>query len=179
MGSRDASQVQLDFPELVADIIGQLNLTGTVGVLGFSDQVTPVYIVAQRAGALAITLTPPLFASAAIFSGSAANPVANTILADTGPLPAGDYDIFASMVVRASAVANSFMVLQHRDAGAGATLAELLLLPLDGTVVAAEVVLQSMLYTLALNESLRVLTSTNTIAGVVACVIGAVIRPTP
>ena len=117
MGQRDASRVQLDFPELVADIIRQLSLTGTLGLLEFSDQVTPVYIVAQRAGALAFTAEQPLFGSAEITFASAVNPLANAILGDTGALAAGDYDIFASIGLVGNAVTVSGRcVLQHRNA---------------------------------------------------------------
>lgn len=178
MSTRDPSRVQLDFPQLLADIIRQLKLTGTVGLLEFSDQVTPVYIVAQREGALSIDLTPIAFSSAEIVFGGLVNPVIDAVIADTGALPAGDYDIFASISSVGTIVAGGLVVVEHRDAANAVTLARLLNLTMINTILSNQAFLPLVGYRLSLNERLRV-TVTAAIAGMAAGTIGARIRPTP
>lgn len=182
MAGRDASRVQLDFPQLVADVIRQLNLTGTVGLLEFSDQVTPVYIVAQRAGALAITQESPVFTSAGVQGDHALDPVSGTIIVDSGPLAAGDYDIWGAIEIIAinSLGVNGPVVLQHRDAANVATLANLLQVVYDG--VSTRDMTQSlpvMGYNIGLNERLRVEVAGGNVTGIVSTVVGFQLRPTP
>lgn len=179
MAGRDASRVQLDFPELVAELISQLRLTGTVGLLELSDQVTPVYIVAQRAGALSFSADLPLFTSAGITSGSLSNAAANAIVADTGQLPAGNYDIFANMALVGNAASAGPIALQHRNAANAVTLATLLQLNVRTTQFGDTIILPLTGYTLALNERLRVINLAGTMGGEVAATIGIRIRPTP
>lgn len=50
-------------------------------------------------------------------SGSSTAPVANTVLADTGALPAGDYDIEVTGCVMDIAGVGLGLLVQHRDAG--------------------------------------------------------------
>jgi len=179
MGARDAARVQLDFPQLVADIIRQLNLTGTVGLLEFSDQVTPVYIVAQRAGALDIDLTPVAFASAEIASGIIINPGAGVVIADTGPLAAGNYDIFGNISTHGNQnISGNAITIEHRDAADAATLATLLYNVSTTVSGRAQAFLPPIGYILALNERLRVV-SKAAYTGVVGGMIGARLRPTP
>lgn len=179
MAPRDPSQVQLDFPELIADLIRQLRLTGTVGVLELLDQVRPVYIVAQREGALAITVTPPIFSSADITSGSANASAANAIIMDSGPLPAGDYDVFGSLSIRGTSTVNGPCALQHRDAANAVTLATLLQVSFDGGALLNDLDLPPIVYTLGLNERLRVQNLSGAVVGIISGVIAHRIRPTP
>lgn len=179
MSERDASRVQLDFPQLVADIIRQLNLTGTVGLLEFSDQVTPVYIVAQRAGALDINLTPVAFGSAEIAFGEVINPVAGGVIADTGALAPGDYDIFGNISTHINTNATgNVIVLEHRDAANAVTLARLLYSSSTTVLGRTQCFLPLVGYTLALNERLRII-AVAAMTGFVGGMIGARLRPTP
>jgi len=179
MADRNANRPQLDFPQLTADIIRQLRLTGQIGLLEFSDQVAPVYIVAQREGALDLVTNLPAFTSASMVDGSVFDPVAGTVIVDTGPLPAGTYDIFGSIRgTGVSLVTGATIELEHRNAANAATLAVLL----NGTLTTGTgfptAALPLIGYVLALNERLRIITDTS-LAGQFAGVIGTLIRPTP
>ena len=178
MAPRDPARVQLDFPQLTADIIRQLNLTGVVGLLEFLDAVRPVYIVASREGALAFTASAPLFTSAGITGTTADNPPANAIVGDTGALPAGDYDIFGSMA-SVNAAGLGEVSLQHRNAGNTATLANLLWLNSRATNNSQTLALPLLGYTLAINERFRFQNTGNNFAGTLSTVIGVQIRPSP
>lgn len=179
MAERDPNRVQLDFPQLVADLIRQLRLTGTVGLLELTDQVTPVYIVAQRAGALSITTSPPIFSSASLFAAQSNNPGINTIVLDTGPLPAGDYDVYAHISASGRATTiGSAVVIEHRDAANAVNLAILLNAPWGLVEAYSHSTLAPIRYTLALNERLRVVAQ-QAFTGQVAGSLGIVIVPTP
>jgi len=179
MAVRNPAIPQLDFPQLTADIIRQLRLTGTLGLFNMSDVVNPVYIVAAREGALNVVATTPVFGSGEIFTGFASVPAANAIVIDTGQLPAGDYDIFGSIAYSGTGTANGHIELQHRNAANAATLAVLIDSPNSGRSSAIEIALPLTGYTLALNERLRVQLLLAGNSGSVTGIIGARIRPTP
>lgn len=182
MGQRDASRVQLDFPQLVADIIRQLNLTGTLGLLEFSDQVTPVYIVAQRAGALAFSADLPIFQSAEITSGDGQNPAANAIIGDTGALAAGDYDIWGGISLSGNytLAPHGPVALQHRDAANAVTLATLLQVTLSTNLTNVNGdQLRLTGYRIGLDERLRFQNLGGGFTGGISTVIAARLRPTP
>lgn len=127
MAPRDPTTPQLDFPQLTADIIEQLRLTGTVGLLNFLDGVRPVYIAAARENALDLPARFPVFRSSEIFSNTATNPALNAVLADTGQLAAGTYDVRAMVSTGILGAPQVFPVidLQHRDAANLATLSSI------------------------------------------------------
>jgi len=179
MAPRNPAKVQLDFPQLTADLISQLRLTGTVGLIDFLDAVRPVYIVASREGALAFTASQPLFTSAGVSSGFAVNPLANAVIADSGPLPAGDYDIFASMSMNGNLTATGHIELQHRNAANAATLAVLLDMSGGGVPNDIHADIPALGYTLALNERLRFQLLLGNMTGGVSANVGVQIRPTP
>ncbi len=181
MAERNAERIQLDFPQLVADVIRQLNLTGTVGLLEFSDQVTPVYIVAQRAGALDIVTAPVTFESAEVFNGQAWSAAANTVLADTGAMAAGTYDLQLQLSCTAStAAAATPFVIEHRNAANAVTLAVLLSQAIIVTQGAAHSVQTGIFgYVIALNERIRILTPNQLVSGGLSGQIFAALRPTP
>ena len=180
MAERDAQRIQLDFPQLVADVIRQLNLTGTVGLLEFSDQVTPVYIVAQRAGALDIVMAPVAFASAEINSGDVIDAAASTVVADTGALPAGTYDLQAHMAFNGlTSLAGTAYRLEHRNAANNATLATLLLIPVSGVHLALTTSLPLTGYVMGLNERLRMISGSQIMQGFLSGSIYVHLRPTP
>lgn len=121
MAPRDPLAVQLDFPQLTADLIDQLRLTGTLGVLNFSDTVVPVYLVGDNG--ISFEIAEPAIATAQITDGTAANPAATAVIVDTGQLPAGIYDMQLYMAYAASAAPEGYLEWQHRNAANVATLA--------------------------------------------------------
>lgn len=177
MAQRDPTKPQLDFPQLVADIIRQLRLTGQVGLLEFSDQVMPVYIVAQRAGALALTSEPPAFDSAEIFSGTLTNPVAGAVAFDTGALPVGVYDM-AFGISTEGIIADSDLELQWRNAANAANLAVWPTVIGSSDPVANTGVLGNVSINIGLNERLRLVNIIAT-GGRMAGWLMLALRPTP
>lgn len=121
MPPRDPNKPQLDFPQLIADLIAQLQLQGPIGLLDFNDSVQPTVLVAIRDG-VSFTLASPAFTSAGIFSDIAVAPVIGTVFADTGPLPAGTYDVKAGWSMSNDQNSTNFE-LQHRNAANAANLA--------------------------------------------------------
>ncbi len=120
MPPRDPSVTQLDNPELVADLIGQLSVIGTIGLLDFIPAVAPVFIVGSRG--LTIESQPVVYAPAEIFDAAALNPAAATVIVDTGQLPAGDYDVNVHMDLAITVGVVQALVLIHRDAADAANL---------------------------------------------------------
>ena len=178
MAPRDAAKVQLDFPQLTADLIAALNLTGTLGLLELSDLVTPVFLIGSRG--IVFGVENPVFGSAGISSGTALNPAANTIVADTGVLPDGDYDIAGNIAFAGSMVAsNSAFVLEHRNAANNATLATLLSLTVINVASNGVSTLPVTGYKIGLNERLRLRTWIAAFTGAVSGSIMVQIRPTP
>ncbi len=120
MAPRDPRKIQADFPVLVADLISQLSLTGTVGVLDFIDAIQPTFIVGSRG--LEVTAEQVLFENAEFFDGSLANWAANALVFDTGQLAAGDYDVIFNISIGTTAGGPGFTDLQHRNAANTAVL---------------------------------------------------------
>ena len=180
MAQRDASLPQLDFPELVADIISNLRLTGQLGLLNYSDTVIPVDLV-STSRPFEISVVGPSFPSAGALSGSNKLPVANTVVLDTGQLPAGTYDICAHIQITGRVAAGSaFYRLEHRNAANSATLAELI----TGTISAVDEVVDTTLpimgCDIAANERLRVLSPDNVMGvGAISANLFFQKRPTP
>ena len=173
MPPRDPTTIQLDFPVLVADIIAQLQLTGTVGLLEFSPVVIPVYIVGDRD--LKVEAVQPVFQSTEIFSGDAGNPVAGAVVVDTGQLPAGDYDIQLHGSLAVTAGGPQRILFTHRNAANTADLASWSI-PMADT--AANSKGWTFGYRLAENERIRLNVAVNT-TGRVAGEIFARLRPAP
>ena len=184
MARRDGLRPQLDFPELIADVISELRVRGPLGVLNLTDEVRPVYIIGAREGSLEVTSVPVTFGSAAVFHGAVATPAANAVIVTTGALPAGDYDILAHIAAVALGTAVSAApVLQHRNAADAATLATLLSVGVSAgaaSVGPSAAMLPLIGYTLAINERLRVVNSADAVSsGVVTATIFAQRRIVP
>ena len=122
MPPRDPSVVQLDFPALTADLIGQLQLVGTVGLLNFLPEVRPTFIIGSRG--LTIEPQPTVYTPSEVFTGELNNPAGNVIIIDTGQLPAGDYDVIATLSASATAGITARNSLEHRNAANAATLSD-------------------------------------------------------
>ena len=153
MAERNADKVQLDFPELTSDIIAAVRLTGTLGLFDMSDVVIPTISVGNIRPTIT-TLIPPTFTSAGVFSNQSTAPALNAILADSGPLPAGDYDVIVGWS-QSRNTNPSNVELQHRNAANAANLAEWPNV-LEGTNnPLANFMPINFGYTLSLNERLR------------------------
>lgn len=179
MAERDASKVQLDFPQLTADIIAALRLTGTLGLFDMSDVVIPTISVGNIRPTT-VTLIPPAFTSAGIFSDTTTAPVLNAILADTGPLPSGDYDVIVGFS-QMNNTNTSNVEFQHRNAANAANLAAWPnVLQLNANPVSNLMPLKFG-YTLAFNERFRfqVLITAFTVASFVSTYIMIHRRLTP
>ena len=170
MAERDPTKPQLDFPDLVAELITQLRLRGQVGLLDFSDVVIPTFLVGSRG--VNFSGDPSAFSSAGVVTSSAAIPPANFVLIDTGPLPAGTYNVYGHLSLIGTTAAFQVSSLQHRDAANAATLTTLARLPIDATNRIAETVIPLIGYEIGLNERLRVLSPSGvmTAGGIVASI---------
>jgi len=179
MAGRDPTRPQLEFPELVAELITQLRLTGQLGRLNFSDEVIPAFLIGSRG--IDFGGAGPAFASSAVFAGVSNNPAADTIIADTGPLPAGTYDVFGSIAFLGNfaVLADSTVSIQHRDAANVANLATLILLPAHTVDRQLNAELPLMSYILGTNERLRIRTGSQAFVGGISGTLFAQIRPTP
>jgi len=174
---RDPSKIQLDFPQLIADVIADLNLVGTVGLLDFAPTVLPVYIIGDRD--LTVDSVPVAFRSAEIFSGFNAAAGIAAVIADTGALPAGTYDIFAKINLAGSTAAVAHAEVQHRNAANAATLAVLADVPTTSTVTSGNASILHSGYVLAGSERIRIQMLVAALSGGITGVIGARLRPVP
>jgi len=179
MAGRDPTRPQLEFPQLVAELITQLRLTGQVGRLNFSDEVIPAFLIGSRGINFGGDL--PSFNSAAVFDGSRSLPPANHVLIDTGALPQGTYDLLANFgYAGALALNDGTLSLQHRNAANSATLAVLASVVIDDEIHADHVELRLIGYEMGLNERFRVIGPTSNMnRGGITGSVFARIRPTP
>jgi len=176
MPPRDPSAIQLDFPLLNADLLADLRLIGSLGLLNFLPEVRPTYIIGSRAGALTVTASPIIYLASEIFDGRASNPAANSVVVDTGALAAGDYDVIFLLTLTNSVMAQEFIQLEHRDAANAVSLTRWPMAGRDGVLSASLTMTFTM--TLALNERFRI-TNGTAITGRVGGTIMAKLRPTP
>lgn len=174
MPLRDPNAIQLDFPLLTADLIAQLNLIGTVGLLNFDPVVRPVFIVGDRD--LSVTSQPVLFAQSEVFDGTAINPLAAAVIVDTGQLPAGDYDVQLHLSAALVTGGPRGLITEHRNAANDTTLTRWFCFAANTSSNALQAVFA---FVLAENERFRVITS----AGLTGAEVGATImiarRTTP
>ena len=176
MGERDASKVQLDFPQLTADLISVLRLTGTLGLLGLSDVVVPVVNVANIRPT-DVTIAPVDYDSAEIFNGDVIGPGANAVILDSGARAAGIYDVFMGCSMLSSAITSSLR-FEWRNAANAANLAVWPTIISGAAVVANSLPIGPFGVNLGLNERIRLLSLTAN-AGRVAGWLMMALRPTP
>ena len=123
MPPRNPSVVQLDNPALVDQTIRDLQLMGSVGLLNFSPEVVPVYLIGDAG--ITVSTTPVTYASGEIFYERGANMVDGEVICDTGNLAAGEYDLQAYLngATQSTPGFLSRLELQHRNAADTGTLA--------------------------------------------------------
>lgn len=133
MPPRDPTLVQADFPQLTADLIRELQLVGTIGLMTFIPSIQPTFIVGSRG--LTITNEPPPYLSSEIFDAEVVDPGSNVVIVDTGELDAGNFDIILSWEMTQTAAGAEAASMQLRNAANSATLASWFLHPvLDSSV---------------------------------------------
>lgn len=121
MGDIDPSVPQVNDPELEADLIRALSVVGQIGKLRVVDIVIPTISLGNVIQQTVQVLTPA-YRSTDIFSaGVAITPAAATVLADTGGLPAGTYDVQVHMSTTEETNRGNFE-FQHRNSGDTVTL---------------------------------------------------------
>lgn len=178
MAERNPARPQLDFPQLTADIIAALRLTGQLGLFNMSDTVVPVISVGN-VRPQTFSFSPITYTSSEIVHGAADSPAGNTVLADTGALGAGTYDLQLQLSFGGRTIPNTPIVIEHRNAANAVTLATLLSLTQPGTDAAAAVQSPIFGYVIGLNERLRIKSPNSLIVGGVSGSIFFTLRPTP
>jgi len=162
--------------EVEAALIRLLSIRGRIGALAVSDVIIPTVSLGQTVP-LDVSVLPPAFRSTDIFTlGLLTAPAANAILADTGQLAAGTFDVIVHFNPASDAGANDRRcVLQHRNAG---NTANLMTIEVNySRLLGSAAPLFPFGYEVALNERLRVLTVTGAAVGeVVGATIFARIR---
>lgn len=109
-------------PELTANLTRLLSITGPLGVLKVLDTIVPVVSLGDVVQPT-ITVVTPSFRSSDIFSaGVQVGQDAGTVLADTGQLAAGTYDVKV-LIASASPTSLQEVDMEHRNAANAANLA--------------------------------------------------------
>lgn len=99
----------------VDDMVRDLQVVGTMGVLDVADGIVPVYLLGQRT-AFKVEIEEPSFKFTELFTeGFQGSAPAATLMAETGQLPVGIYDFWVHFG-GASAVATGRYVLRWLDA---------------------------------------------------------------
>jgi len=147
---RDPSRPQLDFPQLTADLIDQLNIRGPVGLLNFEDIVQPVFLIGSRG--VTVDAVTPEFTSSEMIAGRLLNPGASSNVFDTGQLTAGTYDIFASISASGTLTAGLVLELVHRNALNNGDVRTLLMVGVSATQQSPVANLPMFGYVIAQNE---------------------------
>lgn len=155
---------ELDDPLLVADLIRLLSIKGAIGRMRLADFVIPVVSLGDVVQPTVAVRTPS-FRSTDVFSaGMVINPAAGTVLADTGPLPAGIYDV---IIYTAADTGNLQLAhdVEHRDAANAANLAVWIHIMTRGPNVTIAVAPYVLAYEIGANERLRIISSGVSAAG--------------
>jgi len=122
MAAPDGRKPQVVDPEVIAGLQRILTIRGPMGVLDVLDLVIPTISLGQIEDATVIVRTPA-FRPSDIFGGvNVSAPAAGTILADTGALPAGTYDV-ELLASSNETTQNQAIRFEHRDAANAANLA--------------------------------------------------------
>jgi len=157
MADPDPNKPQVTDPVTVADLVRVLSVRGSIGVLDVADVIVPTISVGSLSP-LEVAVRAPVFSSTDVFSeGTQTAPAAAALLADTGALPAGTYDMMFMCASDDMGSTGRFIAIQHRDAANAATLATWIF-PVGTTTVSripAIWPMHSFSYFLAQNERLR------------------------
>lgn len=147
---------EVDDPLLVADLIRLLNIKGAIGRLPLADVVIPIVSLGDVVTP-SINIRPPVFGSSNLFSeGTKIAAAVDTLHADTGPLPDGDFDL--QIYVGATNTNRLRWVVEHRNATNTDSLA--VWQPLTGAGGQSTALDQQITYSFAAGERLRIINRT-------------------
>ena len=154
MAETDPNTPQVVDPELTVDLTRLLQIRGPLGVLNVLDTIVPVVNMGDVV-ARTVEVRQPAFRTTDIFSnGRLAAPAAGALLADTGALSEGVYDVKVHMSV-VDVTINQAVQIEMRNAANTANLAAwsyLLSDLVEGVVPHIEI---SLALEFATNERLR------------------------
>jgi len=155
MAEIDPNTPQVVDPERTVDLTRLLQIRGPLGVLNVLDTIVPVVNMGDVV-ARTVRVDQPVFSSSTIFSAGILTAVAiNTVHADTGAQPEGDYDILLMGWAQASVAQN--WTIEHRNAANTANLAQWSVTTGDNAVGQPPIFVQKFAYSLSINERLRIL----------------------
>jgi len=124
MAVKNPNVPQVNDPQLEADLLRVLRIKGPLGVLNVLDAIVPTVLMGT-VRPFDFQVLQPTFSPGNIFSSQNTNAGVNTVLVDTGALPAGTYDcVFNANVINLGSPAG-YLGMQHRNASNAATLSEL------------------------------------------------------
>lgn len=152
MGEINPLEPRVNNPELEADLIRLLSITGPLGTIRVADVVLPTVSLGSVVTET-VTVLQPSFRSTDVFSAGPQQGIAVPFVhADTGPLAEGAYDL--QLHISDSFDTGQIWDVQHRNAANAANLAiwSTVLLANSGTVFN-----QQFAYEFAGNERLRIL----------------------
>lgn len=157
MGELDPSIPQVNDPELEAALIRGLSIVGRIGKLRVLDVVLPTISLGDVVQAT-VEVRNPSFTSSNVFSnGALLAPAGGTILADTGQLAAGIFDVEMYFTTNDDTQISNMFRVEHRNAANAANLAiwdRIAAFGLAG--VGSNPYFHSFAYEVALNERLRI-----------------------
>ena len=156
-------------PDLQANLVRLLQIKGPLGILNVPDVIVPVVIMGEIAPRDVITRQPRFDVADWFSAGITLSPAANSILADTGQLPAGVYDVIISIGSNTGAAAEQWAV-QHRDAANAANLGIIEHIQLaEGN--AQQPLYMAFSHSFVSNERLRILNTSAIVGSVIATIL--------
>lgn len=151
-----AGTAEVDSPLLVADMLRLLNVKGAIGRLQLADIVIPIISLGDVVQPT-VAIRSPSFRSTDVFSaGILAGPAAGTIMADTGALEAGTYDV-QILYSGAETTNRTATVVEHRNAANTATLMTFSIIQDVNANRGFTIAYMAFGYELSVNERLRVI----------------------
>ena len=155
-------------PDRETDLIRELGIIGKVGELGIINAILPTVsmgsVVQQT-----VQVLQPAFRTTDIFGSVVTAPAAGTVLADTGALAAGTFDVSIYMAGEPGGAAVR-MAVEFRNAANSADLATwehlLIRTPVTNSV---NIPRYDLALEFALNERLRITVASNTVATTLWC----------
>jgi len=159
MAESDPDTPQVVDPELTVNLTRLLQIRGPLGVLNVLDTIVPVVNMGDVV-TRSVRVEQPSFRSSNIFSsGVLVAATANTVLADTGALAEGVYDMIISGENSAPNPAHA-LIVEHRNAANAANLAiwnHLMSSVINGVGIVGP---HAFAYEFGVNERLRLLNRT-------------------
>ena len=157
MAELDPNLALVNDPELEANLIRALSIVGRVGKLRVVDIVIPTISLGDVVQPTVEVRTPSFRSSDVFSNGALLAPAGGTILADTGALAAGIFDVEMYFTTNDDTQISNMFRTEHRNAANAANLAlwdRIAAFGLAG--VGSGHFVQKFAYEVALNERLRV-----------------------